>query len=184
MKLTKLPLVALCSNWPPNGCIQSMLITNKIDVCDPHALCHSFPSRPTLLRYVTLKKVTNSYDDMSYNWQTSTLYIFLNLCSPNPKIQLKYDKDVFKVDMNWNSIVSFFERCHTTVYFDPSPLCHTLSLFWSNSFSCKRVEYFLDGLLVFCLIILFDFLSFEVPTLREEIFTGNDFCKIYVSLRE
>ena len=34
---------------------------------------------------------------MSYNWLISTLYIYLNLCSPNPIIQLKYYKDVLKV---------------------------------------------------------------------------------------
>ena len=62
----------------------------------------------------------------------------------------------------------------------PLSLCHTLSLFWSNFLPFKRVMYFLNGPLVFCMIILFDFLSFEVPTSRSDIFAGIDFRKFFV----
>ena len=79
----------------------------------------------------------------------------------------------------WIRTVLVFERCDTTLCFDPSPLCHTLSLFWSNSLSYKRVTYFFNGPLVFCIMILFDFLSFEVPKLRDEICVGIDFRKFF-----
>ena len=41
------------------------------------------------------------------------------------------------------------------------------------------MTYFLNGLLVFYIIILFDFLLFEEPTLREEIFEGINFRKFF-----
>ena len=66
VKNTTFSIFTTYTNRPPNGSIQSILITNKIDVFDPHPLCHTFPSRlypPS--PYVTLKKVTYSYDDMS-----------------------------------------------------------------------------------------------------------------------
>ena len=41
----------------------------------------------------------------------------------------------------------------------------------------NRVTYFLNGPLVFCKMILFDFHTLEVPTLRKDIFVGIDFRK-------
>ena len=82
---------ATYSNWPLNQCIQSMLIRPPT----PYATLSPLVFTP--LPYVTLKRVKNFYDDMSYNWLTFTLCIYLNLCSPNPIIQLKHYKDDLKV---------------------------------------------------------------------------------------
>ena len=51
--------------------------------------------------------------------------------------------------------------------FYPPPPYVTLSLFWSNPLPPKRLTYFLNFPLLFCTIILFDFLLFEVPNYRE-----------------
>ena len=48
--------------------------------------------------------------------------------------------------------------------------------------SIKCATFFLNGASVFCILMLFDFLSFEVSTLREENFAGIDFCKFFFQI--
>ena len=93
-----------------------LLIKSMFSNPNPYVTLPSLVFTP--LRYITPKKVPNSYDDNSYNCLTSALYIYLNICSPNPIIQWKYYKDVFKVNMNWTLLYHFWD---TTLWVDPSP---------------------------------------------------------------
>ena len=61
----------------------------------------------------------------------------------------------------------------------PLPLFYTISLFWSISLPYNRETYVLNEPLEFCIIMLFDFLSFEVSTLRDEIFADIGFRKYF-----
>ena len=116
------------------------------------------------------------------NWITSTLYIYLNLCKLSPNIIIHLNDTL---EMSWNIVCSRSILIENLLYLSlkdvithfaliPLPLFYTLSLFWSNPLPYKRVTYFLNGPLVFCIIMLFGFISFEVPTL-EEILAGIKF---------
>ena len=106
----------------------------------------------------------------------STLYIYLNLCSPNPIIQLKYYKDVFKV--NIALLYHFLKGVIPHFALMPLPLCHTLSHFWSSSLPYERVTYFLNGPLVFCMIIFL--ILFHLKYLPRKKFTRELILQIFL----
>ena len=65
------------------------------------------------------------------------------------------------------------------IHFALIPLPHMSHLitFLVKPLPYKHVTFFLNGPWVFRMIMLFGFLSFEVPTSREEIFAGTNFRK-------